>query len=329
MTKSDQSKMLHIQGKISSANNGSTRVLIPSLVFQAKSNEKMALTLVSFNCSNALYNIHKYNSVFYLVYNGNHYEMEMANGYCADGASLEDLIETAITNGVTKYGLNTISNPSAAFDDETGYMQISVTNTDTTNSVTFRTFHGKSGVLPTGVSLRGFTSDTWQILGGLPMENDTSEESFTSTTPNVSVSKLPVNLHTMQELYLRLNVGTNSYSTTGYDRNLAESERLVESHIFAILHRNFQANMLSFLDSNDCWQSFLSQQNLDVLELRLTDSQNRGLHDLMPHLADHFEYQAALRWDVFVTPERNVFHQPIDNLLHNRKRPMPPDHGLI
>lgn len=329
MTKSHLSKQLMIEGRISGANNGSTRVLVPSLIFQAKSNEKMALTLLSFTAANVLYTIHNYNSIFYLVYNATHYEIRIAMGYYESNTSLVTAVQTAIQTTITNNNLSNLTAPTVTQGSVTGKLIITVTNSDATNAVSFRTYHAKSGIIPPGVSYVGFTSDTWQILGGHPMTSPTDTPSFISNTANTSEGRMPTTLNSTPELYLRLNVGTNSFSSTGYDRNLRENERLVESHIFAVLPRDSDPKILHYTDSSDAFQSFLSQSTLDVLELRLTDAHNRGLHELMPELTDNYRFQVALRWDLFMTPQPNVFYQKGENLLHNHKRPLLPDRGLI
>ena len=84
-------------------------------------------------------------------------------------------------------------------------------------------------------------------------------------------------------LEVDLEVETGNYMSTGFESHATDSLRLIESSIFARIPFDDSSftethEVVSFEDSGgDMYQSFLSRNSIDTLDIRVTDARGRSL----------------------------------------------------
>ena len=331
MTKGSLSKLMFIEGNLKrEGNDDEVRVHVPPHPFSAVGNEKMALTLLSFSMQKTgLYSVNASNNVFYLKQGTTYHEVTISPGNYLTYAALYGAIHAALTITVasTTIPMSNVSLGGAdfaatGFNDKTNEFTFTFTVTGGSGPVDFVFFHCKEGVMPINVTPQGFYSESFQLLGGTPTVNVSNTSTIVPgmlrDSLNNCVSSHAASLSTLDELYLRLNTGTNNYSSTGLDRSLRDSSRLVESQIFARIQINDQSfdelhPMIQYEDSGgDLYQSFVGTSSLDQLTFVLTDGRGRPLSFLAPARAvvNALQFKAVLRWDLFVPPPpRQYFNQ--------------------
>ena len=328
MTKGSLSKLMFIEANLKrEGQDDECRIHVPPHPFSSVGTEKMALTLLSFSMQKTgLYSVNASNNVFYLKQDTTLHQVIITPGNYTTFAELYSAIHAALTITVTAT-TNPMSNVSlggadfaaTGFNTKTNQFLFNFTVTGGSDPVDFVFFHCKEGVMPVGVTPQGFYSESYQLLGGTPTTdvNNTTHGMLRDVSNNC-VSSHAASLSTLDELYLRLNTGTNNFSSTGLDRSLRDSSRLIESQIFAripITNQSFDElhPMVQYEDSgSDLYQSFVGTSSLDQLTFILTDGRGRPLSYLAPARAvvNALQFRAVLRWDLFVPPPpRQYFNQ--------------------
>ena len=310
--KSDLSRLIFIDSSVNT-HGDHAKVLVPPHPFGAVGSERIALTLISFCQRRNWYNVNATNNTFYLFQNGVHYEVQIAPGVYSNftgagglGPALEVALQAVIG------GMNQIGAVTVLFDATTRRYQITFINNGAL-PVTIRCYDCKTGVVPAGVSPEGFFNDSYELLGARPIRDPASPvDGLAVTAPNTLVSYYPASLNTLDAIYLRLNLQTNNFSTTSMDRNLVNTERLVESSLFARIPIELATfdrahETVQFEDSGgDLYQTFLAQKSLDNFEIRVTDAKGRPLAEAHPLQSDLglMQFTAVLRYDLFIAPTR-------------------------
>ena len=310
MTKSDLSRLIFIDSSVNT-HGDHAKVLVPPHPFGAVKSERIALTLISFCARRNWYNVNATNNTFYLYQNNVHYEVQIPPGVYSDftgAGGLGGALEAAMLGVIG--GMDQIALVAVVFDATTRRFTITFNNNGA-HPVTIRCYDCKTGVAPANVSPQGFYNDSYELLGARPIRDPTDAvDSLAGAVADTLVSYYPASLNTLDAIYLRLNLQTNNFSTTSMDRNLVNTERLVESSLFAripieraafdLVHETVQ-----FEDSGgDLYQTFLAQKSLDNFEIRVTDAKGRPLaeaHTLQSDLG-LMQFTAVLRYDIFVAP---------------------------
>ena len=310
MTKSNLSRLIFIDSSVNT-HGDHAKVLVPPHPFNAVKSERIALTLISFCARRNWYNVNATNNTFYLFQNNVYHEVQIAPGVYSTftgAVGLGPALQAAMAGVIG--GMNQIAGVAVQFNANTRRYQITFTN-DGAQPVAIRCFNCKTGAAPANVLLQGFYSDSFEILSARPIRDPASPvDGLSDTAPNTLVSYYPASLNTLDAIYLRLNLQTNNFSTTSMDRNLVNTERLVESSLFAripieraafdLVHETVQ-----FEDSGgDLYQTFLAQKSLDNFEIRVTDAKGRALAEAHPLQSDLglLQFTAVLRYDIFVAP---------------------------
>lgn len=134
---------------------------------------------------------------------------------------------------------------------------------------------------PNGVSVTGFFQQTHEILGGRPSRGATPVDALSGST----TAPYPASLSSMHSLYLRANIMSGNYQSTGHERFLPNGNQVIESQIFARIPVDdpVSTNPIIFQDNgNEMFQINPHSKSLDSLDLWLTDEFGRSLSEVSP-----------------------------------------------
>jgi hypothetical protein len=318
------SKLIFIDSSVAT-HGDHTKVLVPPHPLSAGAGERMALSLVSFSMRRNWYNANPTNNTFYIFTDNTYHKVEIVSGVYPTFASLTTAINAALTATIS--AIATIASVATTYSATTRKFTIVFTMASGSEAVPveIRCFAIKTGSLPANVSLQGGFNDSFEILGAKPNRSTTAETSMEHTPDivngtNTLTSIFPASLNTLDAVYLRINsVETGNFMSTGFNSRIRESDRLIESQIFARIpfaRSSFDEvhEVVSFEDNGgDQYQSFLLRKSLDTLDIQVTDAKGRSLAQVDPSQADEglMAFKMCLRWDLFVPP-----------------KPPPPEHKL-
>ena len=309
------SKLIFIDSSVNTDGRDHTKVLVPAHPFSASAGERMALSLVSFSMRRNWYNINPTNNTFYLFVQNAYYEVVIEAGVYSTFATADGLaaaINAAMTTTIATVAQ--IASCATTYDGITRKLAISFTMAagHTSTEVQIRCFAVKSGTLPNGVSLVGGFNDSYEILGAKPIRSTAAAVGgMVQAASNTLVSEYPASLNSLDAIYLHMNtVETGNFMSTGFESHATDSLRLIESSIFARIPFDDSSfteahEVVSFEDSGgDMYQSFLSRNSIDTLDIRVTDARGRSLSQLDPSQAQNglMGFRMCLRWDLFVPP---------------------------
>lgn len=285
----------------------------------------MALTLTKINFKKNWTNINANNSLFYILTESDDvlYPLEINFANYTTLPLLRDAIQAAVN--VVMGGIPLLGPPPGIQAitvelEENGpfanRLRFVIDLLDPNERVRIRCYHLKAGVAPAGVSALGQLQDVDRILGGTPIltEESASDSTFNSFIEyGVNANQIQLlaprvaQLSTIDNAYVRLNLNTQGFMSTNMDKNSMDTQRLIESHIFASISVDNGGYVSeSYQDmGSDEYQSFLGQTSINSLKLSITDEIGRPLD---------CEYDATLRWDLFVAPTpkstSSKLHQP-------------------
>ena len=328
MVRGTTSKLVFIDSSVST-HGDHTKVIVPPHPLSATGGERMALSLVSFSMRRNWYNVNATNNRFYLFLANTYHVVTITPGVYSTFNALATAINDALI--VTIANVAQIASSAVNYNATTRHFTIALTMATGSAAVDveIRCFAIKSGPLPLTVDIAGGYVDVHEILGGKPIRSSTVL--FSSLTQslaagvNTLVSIFPASLNTLDAVYLRINsVETGNYMSTGFESFAIESNRLIESPIFARIPFDDSTftethEVVSYEDSGgDMYQSFLQRKSIDTLDIRVTDARGRSLATLDPTQADEglMAFRLCLRWDLFIPPptpqppQKLVFDHP-------------------
>ena len=316
MVRGQVSRLLFLDSSVNGTGTGDrTRLLLPSGHFTATGNEQMSLTLQSFSIRRNWYNINSTNNTGYVFTNDVYYEFSIPPGTYTTFADLATAIATSLTALIAaNSGLSAITSAAACtYSALTRKFTITFTKVQNVDkAIEIRCFALKQA-LPTGVTPQGGFNDFFEILGGRSIKtaaaasNSLELQTGTPVNKEVLISYIPAALNTMDAIYLHLpTLETGNFMSTGHESHILDSNRLVESSIFARIPFDDSTftevhEVIQFEDTGgDSFQSMLSRKSLEQIELRVTDPKGRSLGQ-----AANFgpSYNAVLRFDIFVPPQ--------------------------
>ena len=345
--KTKYSRLMFIDSEINTVGqHGKCKILIPNHPFSVHGEEKMRLTLLSFEMKRNWYNINQTNNTFYIsIPSSNVFEpVQIKPGVydtfdggtyipaAADqdplmkglGHALYDSLKYSFASLYASAGYSSLITVESVFYDANtrGYsFKLSVpSGSQFPADLDIVFFQCKSGTQPIGVSDSGFFNDSHEILGGVPTRDSSSiqqgllKSNSTVVEEEIFTSFFPASLNSLEAIYLRCNIQTQNYQTHGFEKQIPDRNGMTESSIFARLPLDracfdpiFQ--FVQFEDTNDLFQINLSQKTLDSLTLSVNDDKGRLLAETHPSQADLglMNFKCVLRWDAIEgKPKQNI-----------------------
>ena len=297
------SRLIFIDSEVNTVGNkAKAKINIPNHPFSVCCDDRMRLTLLSFDMRRSWYSVNQTNNVFYIrdpdadTYD----EVAIAPGSYAAFADLAAAIQTALR--ATTVGTTQLTTATCTYDDTTRKFVFTLVGAPTNAFLV--TFQVKEGTRPAGVSADGFFQDSHELLGIIPSRTDTPVNGTGSSGPGAQTAPFPAALNTLEAIYLRTNLMSGNYQTFGHERYLPDQNGLTETQIFARIPLNRACfdpifEFVTYEDSNDLFQLNLQQKHLDSLELYVTDDKGRLLAEVDPRQADLglMSFKCVLRWD--------------------------------
>ena len=292
-----KSRLIFIDSEVNTVGNRSkAKINLPNHPFSVCCEDRMRLTLLSFDMRRSWYSVNQTNNIFYIrdpdadTYS----EVVIAPG----SYSTFDALATAIQTGLRA----TLSSATCVYNDVT--RKLTFTLVGATTNAFIMSFQVKQGVRPAGVSSAGFFQDSHELLGIIPSRTEVPVNGTGSIGVSPQIAPFCAALNTLEAIYLRSNLMGGNYQTFGHERYLPDQNGLTETQIFARipLSRACFDPIFEFVvyeDSNDLFQIDLQQKHLDSLELYVTDDKGRLLAEVDEQQADLglMSFKCVLRWD--------------------------------
>jgi hypothetical protein len=328
------SRNVWIDSEINAVGDGTnTKVVFQPNAFNINSGEQMKLSVSSFEIRQNWYSIAAPNNLIYwygktagspsvAVYTpitipaGSYRDFDVTTGGTPDTSLL-----TGIKTGLTNSGLFTST--TVVWNRVTRTWAITVAGAVDTAGY-FVSFQVKVGSPPTGVTDNGFFNDSAEIYGGYTtVDKNQILNMFvnsTNTAPSVGnvthYSPFIGQLSSLEAVFLRVSLPTNSYQTFGFERDLPNQTGVTSSSIWARipLTNSIYLDIDPFLsyteNGGDNFVMFLQQKQLDTMILTITDDKNRNISLYAPKgSADNgsLSFKMCMKWDILdnvaITPK--------------------------
>lgn len=299
------------------------RINFPSSSFNVSQNEQMRITLSSFHCRRNWYNINATNNIFYvfdpagpsytecIIPAGNYmtFDTPSAVGPPSIGAPLTEGIVSALVNG--GYG------GTCTYDANT--RKLTITPTGFPAGAYIVCFQVKSNAPvgpPIGVSDEGYFNDSCEIFGA----KDT-RDGFDGITPQNAfeiagvgpvgagpyITPFVAQLNSLECIYVLSDLHSGNYQTYGFQKGLPNQSGLTPTQIFARIpiDKAFfdpDGEFVDYQDSNDNFQMFLHQTQLNQVAFTITDDKGR----LIPEVAlgqakeGSLSFKMSFKWSVML-----------------------------
>ena len=297
------SRLIFVDSEVNTVGNKSkAKINIPNHPFSVCCDDRMRLTLLSFDMRRSWYSVNQTNNIFYIrdPTADTYTEVTIAPGSYDSFAALATAIQTALR--ATTVGTTQLATATCTYDDVTRKFTFALVGAP--NNAFLMTFQVKQGTQPAGVSREGFFQDSHELLGIIPSRTDTPVNGTGSAGPSAQSAPFPAALNTLEAIYLRTNLMSGNYQTYGHERYLPDQNGLTETQIFARIPLNRACfdpifEFITYEDSNDLFQINLQQKHLDSLELYVTDDKGRFLAETDPQQSDLglMSFKCVLRWD--------------------------------
>lgn len=327
-----------IDSEINSIGNGTNvKVIFQPQAFSINSGEQMNLQISLFEMRQSWYSIATPNNTIYwygktaaspfvAVYTkveipeGSYRDFNSTTGLPID-VSLVTGIKAALinakdTNNVIIFGAAT----TVIYDNVKRQFKIQLAVTGGfDNSGIFVSFQVKATqTQPAGVSLDGFFNDSSEIFGAYTTTN------FITVADNVNMfvdvngalnptgltamySPFVAQLSSLEAVYVRTTLPTNSFQTYGFERSLPNQSGLTNSSIWGRipLTNSVYEDTTPFLvyeeqgGSNFCM--YLQQKQLDTMIIQITDDKGRDINLYAPKLSSSngsLSFKMCLRWEI-------------------------------
>jgi hypothetical protein len=235
-----------------------------------------------------IYNINVTNKVFYVrdTVGDTYTEITIAEGVYEEFSTLATAIQTALR------GHTALASVTCVFDAVT--RRFTIGSLPTNHIVVC---WQSRATRPTGVSPTGFFQQTHEILGGRPSRGAAPVDALGAG----GVAPYPASLSSIHSLYLRTNIMSGNYQSTGHERFLPNGNQVIESQIFARIPVDDQVstNPIIYQDNGDeMFQINPHSKSLDSLDLWLTDEFGRSLSEVSPSQYEDgmLNYTVSLRF---------------------------------
>jgi hypothetical protein len=311
------SRLIFIDSEVNTVGNQSkAKINLPNHPFSVCCEDRMRLTLLSFDMRRSWYSVNQTNNVFYLrdPDADTYTEIVIAPGSYSTFASLAAAIQVGLQTALAA--------ATCTYDDTT--RKLTFTLTGIANNAYLMSFQVKQGTLPVGVSSVGFFQDTHELLGIIPSRTDAPVNGTGSVGAGTQSALFCAALNTLEAIYLRTNLMGGNYQTFGHERYLPDQNGLTETQIFARIPLNRACfdpifEFVQYEDSNDLFQINLQQKHLDSFEMYVTDDKGRLLAEVDPRQADAglMSFKCVLRWDHIAAAQATSYKpQVITNPRH-------------
>lgn len=313
------SRNVWIDSEINSVGDGTnTKVVFQPNAFSINSGEQMKLTVNSFETRQNWYSIASPNNLIYwygitasspatAVYTpitipaGSYRDFDLTVGGTPDTS-----LVTGITDALTNSGLFTTN--VVTWNRVSRFWSIALTGALATTGY-FVSFQVKAGIPPANVSDNGFFNDSAEIYGGYTTVNVNNILNMfgTSVGNTTHTSQFIGQLSSLEAIFLRVSLPTNSYQTFGFERDLPNQTGVTSSSIWARIPLTNSIYLdidpfLSFTEAGgDNFVMYLQQKQLDTMILTLTDDKNRNMALYAPAGSANngsLSFKMCMRWDI-------------------------------
>ena len=274
---------------LTNESSSKAHILFPANPFSVCCGDTIRIILQQFVMPRRIYNINVTNKIFYFHHtvNDTYTEIILAEGVYNTFTSLATAIQAAITAEAA------FATVTCAYDAVT--RRFTFANIPANNIIVC--FQSRA-TRPAGVSAPGFFQQTHEILGGRPSRGAVPVDALNGTT----TTPYPALLSSLHSLYLRTNLMSGNYQSTGHERFLPNGNQVIESQIFARLPvaDPLDPDPIVFQDNgNDMFQINPHQKSLDSLDLWLTDEFGRSLSEVSPsqYQDGMLNYTVTLRFE--------------------------------
>ena len=305
------SRLIYIDSEINTIGNRSkAKVLLPPHPFSVYQQDRMRLTLVSFEMRRNWYSINATNQIFYVhsPTAGTYQEVVIPAGSYDTFADLAAAIQT---------GLQVVlASATCTYADLSRKFTLALTGAAADAIlVSFQVKEALPAALAAaGVSVAGYFQDSHEILGLIPTRTSTPVNGADATGPGNHVSPFVGALNTLEAIYLRTNLMGGNFQTYGHERFLPDRNGVTDTQIFARIPLERASYdeffpFVTFEDTNNLFQLNLQQKSLDSLELYVTDDKGRLLSEVDPRQADLglMSFKVVLKWEHLTSPPPSPF----------------------
>ena len=325
-----------VDSEINQVGNGETTKLnFPPSSFSINTDERMKMTLTSFEMRRNFYNVNPSNNTFYwydpsLAPANQYTPLVIAEGnYSAfgptnpAGASPPLTLGDAIINAINAHA--PLTGATIAYSPITRKWTLNLTGSAgplNANSrfVSFQV--KKEPSAPDGVSDNGYFNDCHELLGGYPTRDKYTSpvDVFTGSSAGGAVATTKISpfvaqLNTLEAIYIRTSLHSGNYQTYGFEKDLPNQQGLTPTQIFARIPLNrpyYDPNnpYIVFEDTNNLFTMFLHQTQLSQVYFTLTDDKGRLLQQVAPNQAQvgNLSFKMSFRWEVVedeIKPDEN------------------------
>lgn len=312
-----------IDSEINQVGNGEQiKLNFPSSSFNVKTDERMKLTLTTFEFRKNWYDVNPSNNTFYwydpslapanqytpLVLEPGNYETFAPTAPA--GATPPLTLGDAIINAINAHA--PLTGATMTFNLQKRKYTIDLTGSAgplNANS-RFVAFQVKrSPNAPQGVSDNGYFNDFHELIGGYPTRDGWTAplDLFTGSTAGGAVATTQTTpfvaqLDTLEALYIRTSLHSGNYQTYGFEKDLPNQQGLTPTQIFArvpYLHTEQERNIV-FEDTNNLFTMFLHQTQLSQVYFSVTDDKGRLIEEVAPDQAKvgSLSYKMSFRWEI-------------------------------
>jgi hypothetical protein len=257
---------------LTNESSAKAHILFPAHPFSVCCSDTIRISLQQFVMPRRIYNINVTNKVFYVrdTSADTYTEIIIAEGVYYTFATLASAIQTALRVHVA------LASVTCTYDDN--IRRFSFGSLPENNIIVC---WQSRATRPNGVSATGFFQQTHEILGGRPSRGAVPVDALGTG----GVAPYPASLASIHSLYLRTNIMSGNYPSTGHERFLPNGNQVIESQIFARIPVDdpVSTNPIIFQDNgNDIFQLNPHSKSLDSLDLWLTDEFGRSLSEVSP-----------------------------------------------
>ena len=297
---------------LTNQSSSKAHVLFPANPFSVCCGDTIRISLQQFVMPRRIYTINVTNKVFYVrdTVNDTYTEIILAEGVYSTFSALATAIQTAIIAASAAY-----SSVTCTYDQTT--RRFTFANIPANNILVC--FQSRA-TRPAGVSIVGFFQQTHEILGARPSRGAVPVDALNGTV----TAPYPASLSSLHSFYLRTNIMSGNYQSTGHERFLPNSNQVVESQIFARIPvaDPVDQNAIVYQDNgNDMFQINPHQKSIDSLDLWLTDEFGRSLGEVSPsqYKDGMLNYTVTLRFEKLMDAKISPgFKTEAKNLVTNK-----------
>ncbi len=317
-----------IDSEINQVGNGeSVKLNFPSSSFNINNDERMKMTLTTFEMRKNWYDVNPSNNTFYyfdpslapalqfvpLVLETGNYDVFPPT---PTGSTPTLPLGDAIINAINTYA--PLAGATISFNQQKRkyIIDLSLSAGPLNANSRFVSFQVKSTPpAPPNVSDNGYFNDFHELIGGFPTRDGWTNpvDLFTGSTAGGAVATIQTTpfvaqLDTLEALYIRTSLHSGNYQTYGFEKDLPNQQGLTPTQIFArvpYLH-TVQESDIVFEDTNNLFTMLLHQTQLSQVYFSVTDDKGRLIEEVAPFQAQvgSLSYKMSFRWEVVEDEQR-------------------------